>query len=173
MDNNCLEGRKKEEVLEEVYQKGFEYEKNYGNCCQSVIAAITDIFGIDKSMVKSGFLFAGGFGLGGKGTCGALAGAAIVLSSCYGRDREGFDQKISYGKLYRKINALQQKFEEEFSSSLCSEVQRKIMGRSFNLLNKADYKEFEKAGGHQDKCTNVVGITAMWLAEILWDEQHQ
>jgi len=52
---------------------------------------------------------------------------------------------------------------------LCKDVQRKLFGRSFNLLDPKDYAEFEKAGAHVDKCPSVSGNAAKWAAEIILD----
>ena len=38
------------------------------------------------------------------------------------------------------------------------------------LLDKKEYKDFEKAGAHIDKCTDVSGKVAKWTAEIIIDE---
>jgi len=46
----------------------------------------------------------------------------------------------------------------------------KLFGRTFNLMDKDDYAEFEKMGAHVDKCTSVSGNTAKWAAEILIDD---
>lgn len=31
-------------------------------------------------------------------------------------------------------------------------------------------KLFEEAGGHKEKCPNVVGKCSTWVAEIIWNE---
>lgn len=41
------------------------------------------------------------------------------------------------------------------------------MGRSFNLRDPAEFRAFEAAGGHIDKCTNVVGVAAQIAARVL------
>lgn len=80
----------REEVLEEAYKRGFEYERDFGNCCQCTTAAVAELFGLDPGLVKTGHLFSAGFGSCGRGTCGALSGAALVISSRHGRERSEF-----------------------------------------------------------------------------------
>jgi hypothetical protein len=41
------------------------------------------------------------------------------------------------------------------------------MGRSFNMWDADDYKAFEAAGGHKDKCTSVAANAAAWAAETI------
>ena len=52
------------------------------------------------------------------------------------------------------------KFVAEYGGCLCKEVQTKTMGRSFNLWDPDDYAAFDAAGGHADKCPDVVGKAA-------------
>jgi hypothetical protein len=68
---------------------------------------------------------------------------------------------------------LHDKFINEYGSILCKDIQKKIMGRSFNLWDPKDYEEFEKAGGHTDKCPDVVGKAAEWTVEILYDDASE
>jgi len=50
-------------------------------------------------------------------------------------------------------------------------------GRTYELmdkdnlgLNKNEISEFNKMGAHESKCPAVVGQSAVWAVEILWDE---
>ena len=43
----------REKVLEKAYDKGFEYEKEYGFCSQAVLSAIQDVFGgVDNKVIE-------------------------------------------------------------------------------------------------------------------------
>lgn len=162
----------REEAAKEVYERAFGYERDYGNCCQCTVASVAELFGLDTSLVKSGHLFSAGFGSCGRGTCGALSGAALVLSTLYGRERSEFPTFTGDGGRSVLIG-IQKKYEETFGSIVCHDVQRKVMGRPYNLLDPEDRQRFLDAGGHVDKCTHVVGMTAMWLAEAVWDHLQQ
>ncbi|MCR4441713.1 MAG: C-GCAxxG-C-C family protein [Peptococcaceae bacterium] len=164
-----LTGTSKEEIMKKAYELGFGYERDFGNCPQCVIAALQDIFGeVDNEVFKAGYGLAGGGALLGQGTCGALCGAMMVISSLFGRERERFDEKPR--KAYRLSKRVFESFVHEFGSCICRDVQVKMMGRSFNLWDKDDYQAFEEAGGHIDKCPHVVGKTAAWAAGMLWEE---
>jgi hypothetical protein len=81
--NNLSEKRK---LLEQVYKLAFKYEQEHHCCSQCTVAALQRIF-----QIKSEELFSASYALGGglvnicKGTCGALAGGAMVISYFYGR----------------------------------------------------------------------------------------
>lgn len=158
----------KRELVDAAYRLGYEYEQKYGNCPQCVIAAIQDVFDcIDNEVFKSGHALAGGFGLTSKGTCGALSGAGMIIGALQGRDKENFTCGRN-PKSYKLAKKVLQRFVEEYGGCLCCEVQQKLFGgKSYDLSIKEEYQEFEKAGGHDDKCPGVVGNTAKWVAEMI------
>lgn len=64
------------EVMKKAYDTGFAYERDLGNCPQSVLATMQDLFDVggDELLCKAATPFAGGGGRGTNGTCGALVG---------------------------------------------------------------------------------------------------
>ncbi len=161
-----------EKLLEQVYARAYEYEQKYGSCPQCVLAAVRDFFGIvSDDVFKAGHALAGGAGLTTNGTCGALAGGIIALSCKYGRSRENFAEG-RYLKSYQIGKRLYDRFVQEYGSCICREVQERIFGRSFDMWDAKEYEEFERAGGHRDKCPSVTGNVAMWVAQILLEENR-
>jgi C_GCAxxG_C_C family probable redox protein len=161
----------REEVLKKAYDTAFAYEREYGNCPQAILATMYDLFGIGgDDAFKSGTGLAGGGALAGDGTCGALVGGIMALGLVFGRDRDGYTSGKRAGKAYKAAKILHDKFVEEFGGVVCRDVQKSIFGRSFDLLKRDDYRKFEEMGGHSDKCTDVVGKVAMWVADIILDE---
>jgi C_GCAxxG_C_C family probable redox protein len=157
----------RKETLEQVYTRAFEYERKFGSCPQCVLAAIQDVFGmVDNEVFKAGHALAGGLGLTTNGTCGALSGGVMALCCKHGRTREDF-AKGRHLKSYQLGKRLYDRFVQEYGSCICRDVQKRIFGRSFNLWDAKEYAEFERAGGHNDKCPTVTGNVAMWVAEIL------
>ncbi len=163
----AIEAQNVPAVLDEVYARAHEYEQRYGSCPQCVLAAIKDVLEIgDDRVCQAAHSLAGGGALTTKGTCGALIGGMLALGAEHGRRREDFD-KGSFVNSYKLSKQLQERFVAEFGSPVCADVQTKILGRSFDMWNGKDYKAFEAAGGHRDKCTHVAGMVARWAAEII------
>jgi C_GCAxxG_C_C family probable redox protein len=161
----------REEVLKKAYDTAFAYEKDYGNCPQAMLATMHDLFGIgEDDAFKSGTGLAGGGALCGQGTCGALVGGIMAIGLVFGRDREGYKSRKRASRAYKAAKKLHDRFMEEFGGVICKDVQKKIFGRSFDLLDREEYRIFEEMGGHTDKCTDVVGKAAMWTADIILDE---
>jgi len=161
-----------QQLLEDIYQRAYEYEAKYGACPQAVLAALQDFFeGIDDQVIKAVHAFAGGGALSGEGTCGALVGGLAAISSYYGRERSEFGQKnAARKKNFSYAGQLQKNFTTTFGGTTCRQVQESVLGRSFNMWDREDYQKFEEAGGHKDKCTNVSGQVARWTAEILLEK---
>jgi len=156
-----------EQKPDKAYRLAFEYESKYGCCPQCVVAAIEGVFNLRMDDIfKAGHSLAGGVGLSGNGTCGALSGGAMVLSYKYGRERKDFSRGRAM-KSYTLTKKLYDRFVKEFGSCICKDVQKRIMGRSFDLWDAGDFEKFEKAGGHRDKCPDVAGKVARWVSEII------
>lgn len=156
-----------QEMIDKAYQLAYEYEQKHGCCSQCVLAAIQDVLGnIDDAIFMAAHGFAGGGGLSTRGTCGALAGGMLALGAKHGRDRPNF-AKGRFIQSYKLAKQLHDQFVAEFGSPVCGDVQKKMMGRSFNMWDAEDFKAFEEAGGHRDKCPHVVGTVAKWTTEML------
>lgn len=150
-----------------AYESAYAYERDYGCCPQCVLAALKDVLDVgDDELFKAAHVFSGGGAVTVTGTCGALAGALLAVGTRYGRSRADFAagpfmESFKQGK--RVIDA----FVQEFGSTLCADVQTRLMGRSFDMWDGRDFAAFERAGGHTDKCTHVAGTAARIAAEIL------
>jgi len=162
--------KSKQDILDRAYRLAYEYEAKLGSCPQCVLAAIKETLNIgDESIFKSADALAGGTSLSSKGTCGALVGGMLAISFLVGREYHDFKDGKKKRRVFKYAKFLYDRFVDEYGSPLCSDVQEKIFGRSFNLWDPIDYKKFENAGGHVDKCPSVSGNTAKWTAEIIVD----
>ena len=162
--------QEKEALLQDIYERGFQYEQKYGFCTQAVIGALQDFFaGIDDEVFKATHPLAGGGALCGDGTCGALVGGLAVVGSFFGRSRDEFAESDPDGWMNSSAIAkeIREKFLTEYGSVICDDVQAEKMGRSFDLWDEEDFEKFEAAGAHEDQCPEVTGKTARWTAEVL------
>lgn len=157
-----------DQILEKIYRLAFKYEAERGSCPQGVLSALHETLGIaDPATIQASDALAGGCALSAQGTCGALSGGLLAIGSVVGRSYEDFTKGEKRRRVFQYAKKLYDKFIENYGSPLCKDVQKKIMGKSYNLLDSKEYAEFEKAGAHVDKCTNVSGNTARWAAEII------
>ncbi|MEM3193541.1 MAG: C-GCAxxG-C-C family protein, partial [Candidatus Bathyarchaeia archaeon] len=75
---------------EKAYNLAFKYEAEFGSCPQAVLRSIRETFNLEKMdiVIKSAHALAGGLGLSGEGTCGALSGGVLALGYFFGRSLE-------------------------------------------------------------------------------------
>jgi len=159
------------DILENVYQLAFQYEAKLGSCPQCVLAALKETLNVgNESIFQASQGLTGGTALSSEGTCGALAGGMIAISALVGRTYQEFTEGQKKRLVFRYTKLLYNRFIKEYGSPLCCDVQKKLFGRSYHLLNKQEYEAFEKAGAHIDKCTSVAGNAAKWTAEIILNE---
>ena len=108
-----------QELDERVERAVDNFMQGYG-CCQSVVAAFADLYGMDDIMAKR---IAAGFG-GGVGRmrmmCGAVSGIVMLVGldcgQTEGSDREG------KSACYKVVQDLLAKSKEENGSLICAEI---------------------------------------------------
>lgn len=146
-------------LAEKAYRLGFQYEQRYMGCAQCTIAALQECLGFRNDAVfRAASGFAGGMGLSTLGPCGGFTGTAMMIGQLCGRERNDFQDKEGIRfQAYRLTHILVEEFTREFGSIICQEVQSRVFGRFFDLNNPEQFRLFEEAGAHRDKCPDVVG----------------
>jgi len=160
-------------LMKEAYRQGDHYEKVYRGCAQCHMAAVSDVTGKeDLVMFRAANGLAAGMGLLGDGACGGYSGGILSLGLFAGRRREFFDgDKQEKDMCTKLVGMLHNKFIETYGSVICHNIHKDIFGRAFHITRPEDKEAFELAGAHKlDKCPVVVGTSAAWVAEILYDE---
>lgn len=166
----------KQDMMKVAYEKGFNYEKDYRGCAQCAIAAIQDAIGIRNDCVyKAGSGLAGGGGECTDGNCGGYTGGSMMISLLFGRTRKEEGTTKGRSDKYTTFHltaALHDKFVKKYGGVLCSDVQKKVFGRTYNLRKDEDKELFREAGAHEDtdKCCAVVGDGAKWTVELILSE---
>ena len=108
-----------QELDERVQRAVDNFMAGYG-CCQSVVAAFSDFYGLDDTMAKK---IGAGFG-GGVGRmrmmCGAVSGIVMLVGldcgQTEGSDREG------KSACYKVVQDLLEKSRQENGSIICAEI---------------------------------------------------
>ena len=117
---NSKKGQLTNEELDERVNRAVDnFMAGYG-CCQAVVAAFADLYGVDDTLAKR---LAAGFG-GGVGRmrmmCGAVSGIVILVGldcgQTEGSDREG------KSACYKVVQELLNKSKEENGSLICAEL---------------------------------------------------
>jgi len=141
---------REQEIIEEAYRLGHQYEKQYGGCSQCTLAALQDaipFLAADEGLFRGASSLDGGATPTGLQNCGSFTGAGMAIGYLCGRRRNAkFDGTTKQS--HELIRKLYRQYEEHYGSVLCKDVR-------------------EKAARD---CPEVVGLAAKWTAQILLDE---
>ncbi|MFH1101958.1 MAG: C-GCAxxG-C-C family protein [Methanobacteriota archaeon] len=160
-----------ESLPEKAYHLAYTYEGKLGSCPQCVLAALMETIKVgDEQVFQSAHGLTGGTSLSSQGTCGALAGGLMAISTLVGRTYQEFQDGEKKSLVFKYTKRLFDRFLEEYGSPLCCDVQKQLFGRCYNLRDKEEYAAFEQAGAHVDKCTSVAGNVAKWTTKIILDD---
>lgn len=154
-------------MVKKAMNVGIQTETDYGNCIQSMLNGIYSAFpdfGITEDMLKACFGIAGGCGCCLEGTCGALNGAAWVISLCYGRPID--DLAGDYDVCHRMVRDVADAFRKKYDGILCRDVMIHTMGAVY------DWKTPEGDQGYMDHngtfhCASAVAFCAEIIARMI------
>ncbi len=142
-------------------ESAVSFFNNRFNCCQSVLLAYCEEFGLDSqvaSRLSAGF--AGGMGRMA-GVCGAVTGAFMVLGLKYGNMRaEDNESKQRTQKLIRE-------FAEKFKSRNGSIDCKDILG--YDISTPQGLRTVKEEGLFSRLCPGFVQYAAEILQEMLKD----
>ena len=161
-----------EKIGNKAYRLAKEYEQKYTGCCQTTIAGIFDALNIENDdLFRAGSGLADGLGLTRNGTCGTLIGGSMVISYLFGRRHDDFIDMMKPMKSYLLCKKLHDSFLKIYNTIRCQDIQKSLMGQSFNLLEK---KEFEQAMsfGMFGYCSEIAGNVAKLTCLIILEERR-
>jgi len=160
----------KEKILEKAFELGQKYFKKCSNCSQCSIAAIFEALGIwSDDVFKSASGLADGLGLTRDGACGALVGSSMAISYIFGREYKDFNDVFKPFKSYELVKELHDQYVDQYGTCRCEDVQKSLMGKTFNLWDTNELAEAMSPGGLLDHCPELVGTVAKLATKIILD----
>ncbi len=160
-------------VIQKAYEAAKGYERSCTGCAQSTVAGLLDAFEIqNEDVFKAASGLADGIGLSGQGACGGLIGSSMIIGLMLGRDYKDHQNLLAPMKSYRLSKKIYQSFIEKYGSCRCYDIQTRLMGRTYNLMDPKDLKEAIQTG-MINHCSEVVGWAAQRTAEIILSEQNR
>lgn len=156
-----------EQILNKAFELGQKYEKRCTGCAQTSLAAIFEALGIwNDDVFKAASGLADGLGLTGDGSCGALVGASMVIGYLFGREYKDFKDMYKPMKSYGLVKKLHDQYIEKYGSCRCYDVQKSLLGRTYNLWDPDELKEAFKSG-MMEHCSKLVGDVARLATKII------
>lgn len=164
-----MTGKKsKEEILSSVEQKAGDYEELWGSCAQGTLLALQEEFQLGNEQTLKMATAMPGIASRGE-TCGAVIGAMMALGLAFGREKP--EDSRAVGITASRSRKLCKRFEEEFGSCNCRDVQHHIFGRSFDFYDPKDQAAAASADMGK-KCRVPAGRAARIAAEIILDARQ-
>jgi C_GCAxxG_C_C family probable redox protein len=161
-----------QQIAETAGRLAAEYEKTCTGCGQSAVAGLLDALEIDSDDVfKAASGVADGIGLTGDGSCGALTGCSMVIGLVLGRERKDHRDMMKPMRSYLLCKELHGDFIRQYGSCRCHDIQERLMGRTYDLLDPEQLQEAFK-GGMLEHCSRVCGRAARLTAEMILREDR-
>ncbi|KPK84616.1 MAG: hypothetical protein AMS27_09425 [Bacteroides sp. SM23_62_1] len=152
-------------------QKVDHYMQLSYNCAQSSYLALEEQFGLKGDQVLKALTPLPGIAERGE-TCGAVTGPLMVFGLIYGRGKDRLDDWNIYRDSLVPSGKFCRLFEQEFGSTMCRDIQKDKFGRSFDLTNPEDLREFQAADATA-RCSSVVRKAVRMAAEIILDNTNE
>lgn len=143
---------KRHEYAMELFHQGY-------NCCQAVLGAFADRYGLDQ---KQAMIMSQSFGAGMgrmREVCGTVSGMCFVI----GMETGSEDPKNREAKTnnYEMVQKLAGRFKEENGSIIC----RELLGIDKSTKETATPSERTAAYYQKRPCAELVGMAARFLEE--------
>lgn len=167
-----------EEILSKIEQRAYANELEYHGCCQATLKALQDHLGIGNlATFKAATPFALGISRMGD-CCGALIAGIMAIGIEFGR--EDLDEsRASQDSMHRAMDLgaeLCEKFEREFGSHRCWDIQEKLLGRRFDP-RLPEIQKMKEAGTYYSTLAKGASIVsakgARLAAEIILRERKK
>ena len=122
----------------------------------------------DGEALRASTALAGGVARMGE-SCGALTGGIMAIGLVLGRGE--LEDIRAYRDTMEASYEMFNRFKEEIGGTMCSEIQKKLFGRSFDFKKTEEAEEWYKAGG-LERCPMVCAIAARIAADIILTQKE-
>jgi hypothetical protein len=93
-----------------------------------------------------------------------------MMAICQLVGRESIEDQEQYAKAMVPSSEMYLRFKEEIGHTICAEIHKIVLGRTYKLHDDKEREEFHEAGGHEPEgCPGVCGKAAKIAASIILD----
>ncbi len=161
---------KNKQLIEKARRLGKEYLQKHGGCAQATLLAVADTLNLE--VCES--LFKAMIGLSSlSGGCGSICGGIAAIGLMHGVKQEKYEKMgPETEKIWGIVKLLREKFVEEYGGFLCTEIQTKLYGRSFDPYNPEEIQAFMETNP-VEKCSSVTENAAKWTVEAILEMDNK
>ena len=162
-------GLSRETIMKQLDQRVTSNMHRSHHCAQTAFKSLAEQFGFENDAIMKALTPMPGIGERGE-TCGAITGSMLALGMVYGREK--IDDWETYRASLIPANKLCQRFEEQYGSTMCSDIVECEFGKRYDLMDPEDQMEFQ-ADGATEKCSDVVRTAVKITAELILEKETQ
>jgi len=160
----AVEPGSREKLLDRIAWAAYYNDRVYEGCTRSVLYALeTHLHLGDGQALKASTALAGGVARMGE-TCGALTGGIMAIGLVLGKE-ELADIK-AYRDTMQASYEMYNRFKKELGKASCFDIQKSLLGRSFDFKRNEEAEEWYRVGG-LEKCPMVCAIAARIAGDII------
>lgn len=154
---------RKQEILDRVQRRAEEYCHLTRNCAKGSATALLEEFGLGNMECIRALAPFPGLALTG-GLCGPVTGGLLALGLHFSNaDIADFQDRAHY----LAAREFLRRFLKTFGSLQCPDIQKILLGKSYDpLASPKDREDFDKAGA-RTRCPVAPGLGARIAAEII------
>ena len=155
-----------EEIPRRAHDEARDLELRYFGCGPMALLGAFRALGLeDEGALRASMAMVGGLAGNGE-TCGALIGALMVVGYVYGRRGLVRATPETEGPILELGSRVIDRFRSEFGSINCRDIQKRLMGRAYNLRDPKEVEELHSSKG-VEACAEVVGRAAEIATEVV------
>ncbi|MFO7965406.1 MAG: C-GCAxxG-C-C family protein [Desulfobacterales bacterium] len=155
--------REKKKILDRVQERAEEYCYLTRSCAKGSCLALLEEFGMGSMGIIKALGPFPGLAMTG-GICGPVAGGLIALGLFFS-DEDPADYENP--RAYFAARDFIERFEEVFESTLCTEIQKQLLGKAYDPFAGLEELTAFNASGAREKCPAAPGFGARIAAEII------
>jgi len=159
-----VEPGSRDKLLDRIAWAAYYNDRVYEGCTRSVLYALqTHLHLGDGQALRASTALAAGVARMGE-TCGAVTGGIMSIGLVLGR--EDLADITAYRDSMQASYEMYGRFKEGLGSTMCFEIQEKLLGRSFDFKKDDEAEQWYKSGG-LEKCPMVCAIAARIAGDIM------
>jgi C_GCAxxG_C_C family probable redox protein len=155
-----------EKIPRRARDEAHDLELRYFGCGPMTLLGAFRALGLeDEGALRASMAMVGGMAGNGE-TCGALVGALMVVGYVYGRRKLVRATPETEGPVLELGSRVIDRFRSEFGSINCRDIQRRLIGRAYNLRDTEEVEELHSSRG-VEVCAEVIGRAAEIATEVV------
>jgi C_GCAxxG_C_C family probable redox protein len=154
----------RDKLLDRVAWAAYYNDRVYEGCTRSVLYALEAHLHLgDGQALRASTALAAGVARMGE-TCGALTGGIMGIGLVAGS--EDLADIQAYRDAMQASYGMYRRFKEELGSTICFDIQKGLLGRSFDFKKDEEAEQWYRSGG-LERCPMVCAIAARIAADII------